>query len=135
MKTLLLGLAASVAAAQQQPPNVDWPVTGGEAANTRYSPLTQIDRANVASLRVAWTYHSGDLPAGQPQIQATPIVVGGTLYTTTPALAVVALRADNGALRWRFDPFRGRTRELHANRGVAYWESGAERRILFTAGS
>ena len=138
-----LVLAGSQSRAQQpardltpdQAPNADWPITGGEPGNTRYSPLTQIDRANVASLRVAWRYRSGDLPEGQSQIQATPIVIGGTLYTTTPALAVVALRADNGALRWRFDPFRGRKRELHVNRGVAYWENGAERRILFTAGS
>ena len=39
------------------------------------------------------------------EIQATPIVVDGVLYTTTPALAVVALRADSGTLIWRFDPF------------------------------
>ena len=57
------------------------------------------------------------------------------MYTTTPALAVIALRADSGTLRWRFDPFAGLTRELHANRGVAYWEDGGDERILFTAGS
>jgi quinoprotein glucose dehydrogenase len=67
-------------------------------------------------------------------MQATPIVIDSVLYTTTPALAVIALRADSGTLRWRFDPFAGRTRELHANRGVAYWADGHDRRILFTAG-
>ena len=53
---------------------------------------------------------------------------------TTPALAVVALRAESGKLIWRFDPFRNRVRETHANRGVVYWASGAERRIFFSAG-
>ena len=67
-------------------------------------------------------------------MQATPIVIDSVLYTTTPAIAVIALRADSGTLRWRFDPFAGRTRELHANRGVAYWADGHDRRILFTAG-
>lgn len=113
----------------------DWRVAGGDPGNGRWSPLAQIDRGNVARLRVAWSWHSGDLPAGHSEIQATPIVVEGVMYTTTPALAVVALGADSGTLRWRFDPFRGRTRDLHANRGVSYWESGNDRRILFTAGS
>jgi len=113
----------------------DWPVTGGAPSNDRYSTLDQINRANVSRLTVAWTYHTGDMPAGsRSEIQATPIVVDSVLYTTTPALAVIALRADSGTLRWRFDPFAGRTRELHANRGVVYWAEGGDRRIFFTAG-
>ena len=112
----------------------DWPVTGGAPANDRYSALDQINRSNVSQLTVAWTYHTGDMPGGRSETQATPIVIDSVLYTTTPALAVVALRADSGTLRWRFDPFAGRTRELHANRGVAYWADGDDRRILFTAG-
>src|SRR4029079_15675052 len=48
--------------------------------------------------------------------------------------AVVALRADSGKLIWRFDPFRNRNRQSHANRGVVYWASGSERRIFFSAG-
>ncbi|HEX2781644.1 MAG TPA: PQQ-binding-like beta-propeller repeat protein [Gemmatimonadaceae bacterium] len=116
-------------------PDGDWPVTGGDAGNGRWSPLAQIDRGNVATLRVAWTYHTGDMPEGHSEIQATPIAVDGVLYTTTPALAVVALGAADGTLRWRFDPFRGRARESHVNRGVSYWANGTDRRIFFTAGS
>jgi len=112
----------------------DWKTTGGDPGNSRYSALDQINRGNVGSLRVAWTYHTGDAPAGNSQIQATPIVIDGVLYMTTPALAVVALRAESGKLIWRFDPFRNRVRETHANRGVVYWASGAERRIFFSAG-
>jgi quinoprotein glucose dehydrogenase len=116
-------------------PSADWPVTGGEPGNSRYSTLDQINRGNVAQLRVAWTYHTGDLPPnGRGEIQATPIVVGGILYTTTPALAVIALRADSGTLLWRFDPFANGRRETHVNRGVVYWEEGEDRRIFFTAG-
>ena len=131
---LLAATAGCATCAAPAPPR-DWPVTGGDPGNTRYSPLTQIDRRNVARLRLAWTYHSGDVPPdSQSQIQATPIVVDGVLYTTTPALAVIALRADKGTLLWRFDPFAQRRRESHVNRGVVYWAEGDQRRIFFTAG-
>ncbi len=110
----------------------DWSVTGGDPGNTRYSRLDQINRTNVSRLRVAWVYHTGDSPMGQ--IQATPIVVDGVMYTTTPALAVIAVRADSGTLIWRFDPFAKRPRESHVNRGVVYWSDGVDRRIFFSAG-
>ena len=109
-------------------------VTGREAGhNDRYSPLAHITRANVHQLQVAWTYHTGDATA-RSEMQATPIIVDDVLFTTTPALAVVALRADSGTELWRFDPFADRTREVHVNRGVAYWANGNDERILFTAG-
>jgi quinoprotein glucose dehydrogenase len=129
---LFLAIAAGWTACS---PSRDWPVTGGDPGNTRYSPLDQINRGNVARLRVAWTYHTGDAPPDRPsEIQATPIVVGGVLYTTTPALAVIALRADRGALLWRFDPFAHGARATHVNRGVVYWSDGRDHRIFFTAG-
>ena len=115
--------------------DVDWRVTGGDPGNGRYSSLAQIDRGNVATLRVAWTYHTGDVTAGvHSEIQATPIVVDGVLYSTTPMLSAIALRADSGTLIWKFDPFATRARESHVNRGVVYWAEGPERRIFFSAG-
>ncbi|MFL5543573.1 MAG: PQQ-binding-like beta-propeller repeat protein [Gemmatimonadaceae bacterium] len=106
-----------------------------DSGNTHYSPLDQINRGNVAQLRVAWTYHTGDAPPNaHSEIQATPTIVQGILYTTTPALAVVALRAETGILVWRFDPFANRVRDSHVNRGVAYWSDGSARRIFFSAG-
>ena len=111
----------------------DWQVTGGEPGNSHFSALDQISRANVKTLKVAWTYRTGDAPASRSEMQATPIVIGGVMYTTTPALNVIALRADSGTVLWTFDPFAGRTREAHANRGVVYWTDGTAKRILFTA--
>lgn len=117
--------------------NADWRTTGGEPGNSRYSYLEQINRANVAQLQVAWTYHTGDT-AGHPhsQIQATPIVIDGVLFTTTPALSVVALRADRGTLIWRFNPFAtlAAPQPTHVNRGVAFWSEGTQKRIFFSAG-
>src|SRR5215212_604401 len=113
----------------------DWRVTGAEPGNTRYSSLDQINRGNVAQLRRAWIYHTGDVsPDAHFEIQATPIVVDGVVYTTTPTLAVIALRAESGRLLWKFDPFAKRTREKHVNRGVVYWTDDNEGRIFFTAG-
>lgn len=119
-------------------PATDWPTTGGGPGNTRYSTLDQINTTNVAQLRVAWTYHTNDLPEDRGEIQATPIVIDGVMYTTTPALAVVALRAENGKQIWRFDPRTThdvrRTDLSHVNRGVVYWADSGESRVFFTAG-
>ena len=116
-------------------PTGDWPTTGGAPGNSRYSALAQINRDNVSSLRVAWVYHSADARNdNHSQIQATPIVIDGVLYATTPSLDVVALRADIGTVLWRFDPFVGRERESHLNRGVVYWSAGRDQRIFFSAG-
>jgi len=103
------------------PPPVDWSTTGGAPGNTRYSTLDQINITNVNHLQVAWVYHTGDLPPdGHGEIQATPIVVDGVLYATTPKVAVIALRADEGTLLWRFDAFPNRPTQPHVNRGVVY---------------
>jgi quinoprotein glucose dehydrogenase len=115
----------------------DWPVPLGDAGQTHYSALRQIDVGNVARLRPAWTYHSGDgSRENRSQIQCNPIVVDGVMYATTPALKVVALDAGTGAERWRFDPFAGAGagNAMGVNRGVVLWRSGGESRLLFTAG-
>jgi len=123
--------------AGRQDADQEWPVTGGDPGNSRYSALAQIDTANVGRLRVAWVYHTGDAvtQGNRTQIQATPVVVRGVLYATSAAGKAFAIAADSGRELWRFDPFAGREPELSANRGVAYWEEGAERRVFFTAGS
>jgi quinoprotein glucose dehydrogenase len=128
-------LLAGAACAPNGARDGDWPVTGGDAGNSRWSSLAQIDRGNVGQLEVAWTYHTGDVaPDAHSEMQATPIVVDRVLYTTTAGLSVVALRADSGTLIWKFDPFANRSRESHVNRGVAYWAKGDDRRIFFSAG-
>src|SRR5437899_4483671 len=137
MRAIALLLFAAGCASQA--PNTDWRVTGGDPGNTRFSPLDQINTTNVARLRVAWVYHTGDLaPDQHGEIQATPIVVDGVLYATTPALAAIALRAASGTLLWRCDPRRTqearRAAFSHVNRGVVYWADSRDRRIFFTAG-
>ena len=135
VRVTLLGLTLAVACAPtlspRTPEDHDWPITGGGPENSRYSPLTQIDRGNARNLTVAWTYHTGDGGDKPLQIQATPIIVHGLLYSTSGAGRAFALHAETGTEVWHFDPPGGNGGG--ANRGVVYWESGAERRIFFTA--
>ena len=82
-----------------------WPINGG-VDNIRYSPLTQINRYNVATLQVAWTYDSHDAFKAS-EMQSNPVVVDGVLYATTPTLKVVAVNAQTGQEVWKFDPSGG----------------------------
>ena len=113
-----------------------WRAYGGDAGQTHFSNLSQINVENVTQLKIAWEYHVGDLERKfGTQIQCNPIIIDDVLYATTATLKVVALRADTGKEIWRFDPFSG----LHSqpqgiNRGVAYWEDSQDKRILFSAG-
>ena len=81
-----------------QASDVGWPMHGG-IDNIRYSPLTQINKTNVAQLRVAWTYDSQDAFTGS-EMQSHPVVVDGTVYVTTPTMKVVAVDAVTGQERW-----------------------------------
>lgn len=87
----------------------DWPAYGRDHAGSRYSPLKQINRANVKDLKVAWTYRTretGDKSdnADKAAFEATPILVDRTLYLSTPFNRVIALDPETGVERWKYDP-------------------------------
>jgi membrane-bound PQQ-dependent dehydrogenase (glucose/quinate/shikimate family) len=86
----------------------NWPNAGNDLGGSRYSELNQIDENNVGRLSEAWQFRTGIFPqrqAGQRLgLGATPIEVDDTLYFCTPNSVVIALNAENGAERWRFDP-------------------------------
>ncbi|HKP14204.1 MAG TPA: PQQ-binding-like beta-propeller repeat protein, partial [Blastocatellia bacterium] len=115
----------------------EWPTHGGNPAHTQYSPLAQINTANVTRLKVAWVYHTGDKrDDNRSQIQCNPLVVNGVLYATSPQIKVFALDAATGKALWTFDPFEAgaQASSLGANRGVTYWQSGNDRRIFVSGG-
>ena len=116
----------------------EWPYYGGDAGGMKYSPLKQINRGNVATLKVAWTYKTGELSDGselpiRSAFEATPLMISGVLYLTTPFNRLVALDAETGKELWAFDPQidRQRPSNLYINRGAAYWSGGAKRRLFF----
>ena len=125
-----LALAACVwagTAAAQTPANTVWPAYGGGAGGTRYSPLEQIDRANVSGLQMAWIVRTGDYLTDRGRFEATPILVDGTLYVSTPLGSVLALDPATGAVKWKYEgPVRYGYDDYgdFANRGVAVWAGG-----------
>ena len=116
----------------------DWPAYGRDAGGTRYSPLTQITRENVAKLKPVWEYHTGAL---EPKVnnnrkaafEATPILVDGTLYLSTPYNVVIALDPATGKERWKFDPGVNRNAGYSevTSRGVSTWADPQGRRRIF----
>ncbi|HKQ05183.1 MAG TPA: pyrroloquinoline quinone-dependent dehydrogenase [Blastocatellia bacterium] len=141
--TLTAGLLLSltpVAVCGQQKPKDEWPAYGRDAGGSRFSPAAQITRNDVNQLRVAWTYHTGAIPetsAGRKSaFEATPILVDGVLYLSTPFNRVVALDPQTGAERWTYDPKvnpAGSYSEV-TSRGVSTWrESRNGQRRIFVA--
>ena len=88
---------------QQRPPNREWWTYGGaDLANTRYSPLDQINKDNFAKLEVAWRFKT-DAHGPHPEFnfQSTPLMVNGVCSTRRlTRRAVVALDAATGELLW-----------------------------------
>jgi quinoprotein glucose dehydrogenase len=117
----IIAYASRPATAQKK--NIDWPVYGGQLAGDHYSALSQINRANVSRLRVAWKFDTGE----QGGMQTSPIIVGGVLYACTPSQKIIGLDAATGTLLWKFDSGIAGTQPL---RGVAYWSEGNDSRIL-----
>jgi quinoprotein glucose dehydrogenase len=124
-----------------------WPVYGGDAGGTKHSSVVTIDRANVKTLRAAWTWKTGEEPrpasatatATRPGLfEATPLMVDGTLYLSTPYNRVVALDPETGREKWSYDPqawslgqpFNG-TGFVH--RGVAVGNGGTEGRVFLNS--
>jgi quinoprotein glucose dehydrogenase len=136
---LLLGAAALAGvpmAGQTGAANGEWRYYGADAGSTKYSPLDQIDKDNVKDLRIAWRWHAENLgPRPEYNLEATPLMVGGVLYTTAGSRRnVAAIDGATGETLWlfRFDEGeRGERAPRQQHRGVAYWTDGAEERILY----
>ena len=123
------------AMAQITSSNADWISVGNDRGCMRYSSLTQINRHNIQSLKVAWVYRTGE---GNKTCECTPLIVNGVMYITTNRLRVCALNAGTGEEIWTFNPFKNGKSEWPlasggVNRGVAYWSDGkleGQRRIF-----
>jgi len=113
-----------------------WDRSLGGPTSNRFTALTQIDKANVAKLEVAWTYNSGD---GKANVQCNPIIVDGVMFAPTAGWNIVALDAATGKERWRFEPEKAgkRLEDQPARRGLLYWAGDAQHapRLFFGAGN
>lgn len=116
----------------------DWPYYAGDSGGTKYSALKQINRGNVSRLKVAWTFQTGDVSDGKANpirsaFEATPLMVDGVLYFTTPFNRLVALDAETGRQLWSFDPKIRKDvgRNLYIHRGAAFWTDGKQKRLYY----
>jgi acido-empty-quinoprotein group A len=105
-----------------KPPTNAWPTYNGDYSGRRFSPLSQINQSNIKNLNLAWIYrvNVGDTPGaivggeGAPpkrgenaanpfgvSVKATPLMLNGILYFTTPDNAW-AVDARTGAELWHY---------------------------------
>ncbi len=84
-------------------PNGEWKLPNGDLANTRYTGLAQVTRANVKDLKMVSAVSTG-IPHGH---EGDPLLVGNTLYIVTPFpdnLIAIDLTQPGGALKWIYEP-------------------------------
>jgi quinoprotein glucose dehydrogenase len=116
------------AAHAQSAPDAGWPNYGNDAGGARYSSAAQINRENVAQLKLAWTYRTGAMNLEtelnhKAAFEATPILVDGKLFLSTPYDHVMALDPASGKKIWEFDPQLDLTHGYSeiTSRGVSAW--------------
>ena len=110
-------------------PDGEWWAYGRTSYGDRYSPLDQLTPDNVGKLQVAWTYKTGDIRSAdrdpvETTYEVTPLMIGSTVYLCTPHDLVIALDAETGQQKWKFDPAIKEPPRIDAQhltcRGVSY---------------
>src|SRR5580704_16847756 len=121
-------LAPTLVVGRPQGGDKGWTAYGGDAGGMRYSTAKQIDRGNVGQLKLAWSYRTGTLDVKTKLIdkaafEATPLLVEGKLFLSTPYNHVIALDPENGTKLWEFDPGVDLDKSYSevTSRGVSVW--------------
>jgi quinoprotein glucose dehydrogenase len=125
-----------------QTPNSEWRSYNGDSRSTKYAPLDQINRTNVRSLRIAWRRPSVDplLRGKDPKLdvpgnfRATPLMIGGVLYSPNGVGLVEAFHPGTGKTIWVQEPPTGQGLSGNSTRGLGYWRNGTEERIFVQRG-
>ena len=116
--------------------NNEWPSYGRDPGGSRYSTLQQINASNVKKLKLAWTYRTGELKTydgtdaiEKAAFEATPIMIGSTLYLSTPSDRVMAIDAVTGLEKWVFDPKVDLKKDYSeiSSRGVSSWPAPGDK--------
>jgi quinoprotein glucose dehydrogenase len=115
---------------QKDSTSKEWREYLGGPDRNHFSTLDQINIENVKNLKVAWEYHTAD----SGQLQCNPIIAHGILYAMTASVQPFALDAATGKELWRIRDTLKQSGNA-TSRGVAYWESGDDKRILYTSDS
>src|SRR4029453_13163584 len=132
-------------AAQQGARGGEWTRYGGDSGTTKYAPLDQINKGNVSQLRIAWRRPAVDPSFASAvadfsysgNFRATPLMIGGVLYSPNGIGRVEAFHPATGKTLWIQEPFPDEGAQGlrgDSSRGVAYWAEGTDRRLLFGRG-
>ena len=119
----------------------EWRYYGADHAFTRYSPLDQVNRNNVKQLKVAWRRPAVNATLADafpdlkinPYLKSTPIVVDGVVYTQNAHGLVTAFDGATGTTVRKQEPLKEEAAG-EPTRGLDFWRSGAERRIVAIRG-
>jgi quinoprotein glucose dehydrogenase len=123
------GMSAPALAGQNLKGRTEWLYNRGDLASTSYSPLDQINRDNVTTLRIAWRWKSDNFgPTPEFYFRATPLMADGVLYVSAGLRRdVVAIDATTGETLWLYRPDEGSRGALaprrNSGRGVAFWRN------------
>ena len=123
LRTFVLGTvcvsgAVLLSAYSSPPPGqdaADWPSYNRTLPGDRFSPLTEIDRSNVAQLKPVCTYALAEVSS----LQTGPLVIAGTMYFTTDE-GSYAIDASTCAEKWKKHRHSDTPSALLVNRGFAY---------------
>ena len=137
----------------------EWPYYSGDAGSTKYSPLDQINAANLKNLRVAWRHLvlPPEIAKAYPELltevpgrernetndqsrnnfETTPLMVNGVMYTPNGVGLVEAIDPTTGKTLWMQKPLAPGLEGYSTSRrrrGVGYWRNGSDERILTITG-
>ncbi|MEQ9099901.1 MAG: PQQ-binding-like beta-propeller repeat protein [Imperialibacter sp.] len=134
---LIIAFSAFVISCGDKKSDVDgWGAYKADPKGTSYSSLDQINLTNVAKLENTWTFQMSDLAQGADPVssQSNPIIINGVMYANSGKQTVYAIDAATGKEIWSFKSLE-EGQPSAASRGVTYWESGDDKRILYSAGN
>ena len=142
---LALSLCLGAFVVSQSSRQVEWLYYGGDQAGTKYSTLTDINSANAQRLRVVGQWKHWETPLKEYGttpgfFEATPLMIDGVLYVTTPYNSIAALDAETGKELWRFDGEAYKLGQVLSGsgwklRGTAFWRENGRLYIFLNSRS
>src|SRR5690606_3028219 len=123
----------AIACGEKKKENDGWGSYKADPKSTSYSSLDQINLSNVSQLENAFTFQMSDLTHEEDPVssQSNPIIIDGVMYAKSGKQTVYAIEAATGKEIWSFNSL-AEGMPSAASRGVTYWESGDDKRILYS---
>jgi quinoprotein glucose dehydrogenase len=141
----MIVLMTVIATAQQGAARGQWRWHSGDLGSTKYAPLDQINKENVARLQIAWRRPSVDISIVKRKpdfsfsrdFRATPLMIDGTLYGPNGIGLVEAFHPATGRTLWVQQPFADEPQQGllgDSTRSVSYWAEGNQQRLFVIRG-